>query len=124
LLKVVAVGGSGITLEPKTVYVAPQHRPLYLDPGGRRLRVADERAFDGEPWSTTPLLASTAIELRRRAALVVFPGARAEAAEGIAAIDREGGTILLPADASRSTTQHVVSTLLDLAGARVRGPYT
>jgi two-component system chemotaxis response regulator CheB len=112
-LRIIALERS-MPLAGATVYVAPADFHMVVEPDGR-LGVADGGPVHGLASSAWPLLATAAIELGSAVAALVLPGARADAREGVAALEQAGAIVLAPAAGDAASLRQSVDVLGALA---------
>jgi two-component system chemotaxis response regulator CheB len=98
LLDVVQVKG-GERLRPGRVFVAPPDRHLIVRPGGRLALSAAPRVHYVRP-SADLLFISLAGCLGDHAVAVVLSGSGSDGAEGVRAIKRHGGTVIVQDEAT------------------------
>jgi two-component system chemotaxis response regulator CheB len=86
-------------LEPGTVYVVPPGRHASLERGGS-LRLFDGRRIKFVLSSANPLFESVAREVGPGVIAVVLSGAGSDATDGVQAVKRAGGTVIVQDRAS------------------------
>lgn len=106
----------GASLDPGTVYIAPQDRHLLVD-DARRIRLDDGPPVAGHRASGTLLLRALARVHRHRALGIVLTGMGQDGAEGLLELHRAGGPTIVQ-DAATSIVDGMPGAARKLGAAR------